>query len=98
MISDAKEVNENKNETEKKSFFSWTSLNMHRPPLIKTTFISKIPNMNNKENSTVALGQGIIPVSILSDQFWEEQELLYLLPEGNFLFNACWDITISYTQ
>ena len=50
--------------------------------------MSEIPNITDQENVIIAPGQGKTPVSILSDEFCEEQAFPHLLPEGIFGFNA----------
>ena len=68
---------------------------MHRTASNETTLISEIPNIINEENITIAPGQRKKPVSILSDEFCEEQAFPYLLPTGKFGNNAPRDIQAS---
>ena len=59
-------------------------LSMHRTASNKTALVSEILYIDNNENIVIASGQGEKPVSILSDEFCEEQALPYLLPKGKF--------------
>ena len=68
---------------------------MHRTASNETTLISEIPNIINEEKITIAPGQRKKPVSILSDEFCEEQAFPYLLPTGKFGSNAPQDIQAS---
>ena len=70
-------------------------LNMHRTGSNETALVSQIPNIINDENVIIAPGQGKNPVSILSDQFCEEQAFPYLLPKGKFGYKAPRDFPIS---
>ena len=68
---------------------------MHRTASNETTLVSDIPNIINDENVIIAKGQGKKPVSILSDEFCEEQAFLYLLLKGKFGYNVPRDIPIT---
>ena len=57
---------------------------MHRTASNKTALVSETLYIDNNENVVIASGQGEKPVSILSDEFCEEQALPYLLPKGKF--------------
>ena len=48
-------------------------LNNHISASNETTLVSEILNIINEENVIIALGQGRLPVSILSDKLCEEQ-------------------------
>ena len=48
---------------------------MHRTASNKTALVSEILYIDNNENVVIASGQGEKPVSILSDEFCEEQAL-----------------------
>ena len=52
---------------------------MHRTVSNKTNLVAEIPNLTNKESVIIALWQGKIPFSILSDRFCEQQAFPYLL-------------------
>ena len=56
-------------------------LNMHRTASNETTLVSEILNIINKKNVIIAPGQGKKPLSILSDEFFEEQVFPYLPPQ-----------------
>ena len=60
-----------------------------------TALISKIPYIVNDENAIIAPGLGKKPVSILGDEFFEEQAFPYLLSEGKFGHKTRQDIAIS---
>ena len=62
---------------------------------IKWAFVSEIPSINNEEKVLIALGQGKKTVSILSNEFCEEQAFPYLLPKGKFGCKAPRDIPIT---
>ena len=82
-VSDGKEVTENINDrSETESASVENPLNTHRTASNETTLVSEISNIINDENVITALGQGKKPVSILSDEFCEEQAFSYLLPRG----------------
>ena len=59
---------------------------MHRTALKKTTLISEIPNITNKE-TIIALGQGT-SVLRLRDKVCEEQAFAYLLARGKFGYSV----------
>ena len=63
-----------------------------------TALISKIPYTVNDENAIIAPGLGKKLVSILDDEFYEEQAFPYLLPEGKFGHKTHQDIAISPTR
>ena len=63
-------------------------MNMHRTASDETAFVSEIPNITNGENVVIAPGQGEKPVSVLSDEFCEEQAFPYLPPKGKFGYTA----------
>ena len=73
-------------------------LNKHRTGSNETALVSEIPNIINDENIIIVPGQGKNPVSILSDQFYEEQAFPYLLSKGKFGYKAPRDIPISPAQ
>ena len=89
-ISNGKEMAENVNYNRSETEFSSVGdpLNMYRTASDETTLVSEIPNIINEENVTIAPVQGKIPVSILRDEFCEEQEFLHLLPKGKFGYNV----------
>ena len=89
----AENVNYNRSETEFASVED--PLNMYRTASDETTLVSEIPNIINEKNVTIARGQGKILVSILRDEFYEEQEFLHLLPKGKFGYNVPRDIPLS---
>ena len=63
-------------------------LSMHSTGSNETVLVSEIPSIINDENVIIAPGQGKKPVSILSDEFCEEQAFPYLLPKGKFGYKA----------
>ena len=89
----AENVNYNRSETEFASVED--PLNMYRTTSNGTTLVSEIPNTINEENVTIAPGQGKIPVSVLRDEFCEEQAFPHLLPKGKFGYNVPRDIPLS---
>ena len=91
-ICNAKE-NVNESETEYASVED--PPNIHSTASNETTLASDIPNIVNNENIIIAPSQGKTPVSVLSDEFCEEQTFPYLLPTGKFGYNAPRDIPIS---
>ena len=94
-VSDGKEMTENLNDRSETEFASVEDpLNM-RTASNETTLVSEIPNIINDENVIIAPGQGKNPVSILSDEFCEEQSFSYLLPKVKFSYNALGDIPRS---
>ena len=74
-------------------------LNVHRTASNETAFVSVVSAqfsyIINDKNIIIAPGQGKKPVSILSDEFCEEQAFPYLLPKGKFGYKAPQDIGIS---
>ena len=70
-------------------------LKMHRTASNEITLVSEIPNIINNKNNIIAPGQRKTPVSILRDEFCEEQAFPYLLPKGKFGYNTPRDIPIS---
>ena len=74
-------MNKNNNENEIEAEYASVEdpLNMHRTAANGTTLISEIPNTINEENVITELVQGKAPVSILGDEFCEEQAFLYLV-------------------
>ena len=75
--------------------FSWRSLNISRTASNETALVSDIPNIINDENVIIAPGQGKKTVPFLSDEFCEEPAFLFLLPKGQFCYNAPRDFPIS---
>ena len=63
-------------------------LSMHRTGSNEASLVSKIPSMINDENVIIAPAQGKKPVSILNDEFCEDQAFPYLLPTGKFGYKA----------
>ena len=59
------------------------------------TASNDIPYIINNENIIIILGQGKKLVSILSDEFCEEQIFPYLLTKGKFGYKAPHDFSIS---
>ena len=96
-VSDGKEMSKNndKNANEAESVSAEDPLNMHRTATNETTLISEIPNIINEKNVIIAPGQGKTPVSILGDEFCEEQAFPYLLPKCKFGYNVPRNIPIS---
>ena len=71
-------------------------LNVHRTASNETAFVSaKVSYIINDKNIKIAPGQGKKPVSILNDEFCEEQAFPYLLPKGKFGYKAPQDMAIS---
>ena len=68
---------------------------MHRTGSNKTALVSEIPSMINDENIIILQGEGKKPVSILNDEFCEDQAFPYLLPKGKFGYKVHRDIPIS---
>ena len=93
-VSDEKEMSKNndKNASEAEYVSVEDPLNMHRTATNETTLISEIANIINEKN---APGQGKTPVSILGDEFCEEQAFPYLLPKCKFGYNVPRNIQIS---
>ena len=71
---------------------------MYRAASNETTLVSEIPNIINEENVVIAPGPGKNPVSILRDEFCEEQAFAHLFPKGRFGYNVTRDIPISPAQ
>ena len=69
-------------------------LNMQRIASNERFLVFQIQNIINDENVIIAPGHGK-KVSILSDEFCEEQAFPYLLPKGKFGYDAPRDIPIS---
>ena len=84
---------ENVNYTRTKTEFASVEdpLNKHRTASKETILVSEIPNMIDKENVIIAPGKRKTPVSILSDEFCEEQAFPPLFPKSKFGFNARWN-------
>ena len=70
------------------------SLNKPRTGLNETTLASEITNIINDENGIIAPWQGKNPVSILSNECYEEQAFPYLLSKGKFDYKAPRDVPI----
>ena len=70
-------------------------LSIHRTGSNETTLVSEIPSIINDKNVIIARGQGKKRVSILNDEFCEEQAFPYLLHKGIFGYKAPGDIPIS---
>ena len=68
---------------------------MQRTGSNETALVSEIPSIINDKNVIIAPGQEKKPVSILNDEFCEEQAFPYLLPKGKFGYKAPRDIPIS---
>ena len=66
-------------------------LNMHWTASNETTLLSEIPNII----PIIALGLRKKTVSVLNDEFCEEQVFPYLLPKDKFGYNAPRDLPIS---
>ena len=96
-ILDGKEMNKNNDENASEAEYASVEdpLNIHRTATNETILISEIPNIIDKENVIIAPGQVKTPVSILSDEFFEEQAFCYLLPKGKFGYSVPQDIPIS---
>ena len=71
---------------------------MYRAASNETTLLSEILNIINEKNVVIAPGQGKNPVSILRDEFCEEQAFAHLFPKGRFGYNVTRDIPISPAQ
>ena len=95
-ISDGKEMTENVNYNRSETEFASVEdpLNMCKTASKETILVSEIPNIINEENVIIATGQGKIPVSILRDEFCEEQAFPHL-PKSKFGYNMPRDITLS---
>ena len=83
-------ANVNKTETEYVSVED--PLNIHRTTSNETSLVSDIPNIVKDENIIIAQGQGKTRVSILSDEFCEEQAFPYRLAREKFGYNSPRDI------
>ena len=96
-ISDGKDMNKNNNENASEAEYASVedTLNIHRNATNETTLISEIRNIINEENITIASGQDKARVSILEDEFSEEQAFPYLLRKGKFGYSVLQDIPIS---
>ena len=70
-------------------------LSMQRTGSNETALVSEIPSIINDKNVIIAPGQEKKPVSILNDEFCEEQAFPYLLPKDKFDYKAPRDIPIS---
>ena len=68
---------------------------MDRTAANETILTSEIPNIINEENLIIAPGQGKRPVSILGDEFCEEQTFPYFIFNGKFGYSVPRDIPIS---
>ena len=55
---------------------------MQRTGSNEAALVSEIPSIINDKNVIIAPGQEKKPVSILNDEFCEEQAFPYLLPKG----------------
>ena len=91
-IRNAKE-NVNESETEYASVED--PLNIQRTASNETTLVSDIPNIVSNQNIITAPGQGKTPVSVLSDEFYEEQAFPYLPSTGKFGYDSPRDVPIS---
>ena len=82
-------MSENTNSRRETEFISVEDpLNMHRTASNETTLISEIPKIINDENALTETGQGKKRLSILSNEFCENQAFPYLLRQGQFGYNA----------
>ena len=99
-ISDGKEMTENINKTRSETKLDSVEdpLNMNRTTSIEKTLTSKVPNIIDEGNVITSPGQEKSLISILSDEFFEEQAFSYLLPWGKFGFSAPRNISISPAQ
>ena len=97
-ISDGKEITENVNYKKKKFPSVEDPLNMYSATSNEITLVSEIPNIINEENVVIAPGQEKNPVSILRDEFCEEQAFAHLFPKGRFAYNVTRDIPVSPAQ
>ena len=57
--------------------------------------MSTVPCELNEENITVAPGEGLRPISILTDKYCEELAHPYLFPTGNFGYKVDREIDLS---
>ena len=88
LIEKKKKYSENRNDTKTECASVEDPLNMHRTASNETTLVSEIPNIINEQNVLIAPGQGKKTVSILRDEFCEEQAFPYLLPKGKLGYKA----------
>ena len=65
---------------------------------MRQLFVSEIPNIINDENVIIAPGQGKTPVSILRDEFCEQQAFPHLLPNDKFGYSVPRDIPLSLAR
>ena len=84
-----------------KKIFQMTQKMVHEDPWSmhitwsnETVLVSEIPYVINDEKIIIAQGQGKKTVSILSNEFCEEQEFPNPLPKGKFGYNFHRDIPI----
>ena len=70
-------------------------LSMHRTGSNETALVSEIPSIINNKNVIIASGQWKKPVSVLNNEFCEEQAFPYLLRKGKFGYKAPRDTPIS---
>ena len=63
-------------------------LDQYRVCVEDSTLIPTIPCQINEENVTIAPGEGLTPVSILTDKHCEELAHPYLFPTGKFGYNV----------
>lgn len=61
---------------------------MYRTASNNATLVSQIPNIITDENLMIAPGQGKTQISILSDEFCEENAFFSFLPRDKFSYNA----------
>ena len=96
-ISNGKEMNKNNNENAGEAEYASVEhpLNMHITVRSCENMISEIPNIISEENFIIAPGQEKTPVSILGDEFCEEQAFPYLLHKSKFGYSVLRDIPVS---
>ena len=68
---------------------------MNGTELFETTLIFEIPNVMNEEILIITPGQGMIPVSIISNGCCEEKVLPHLFPACKIVYYAPLYIPIS---
>ena len=68
---------------------------MYRTASNETTLVPEISNIINEENVIIAPRQGKTPVSVLRDEFCEEQAFPHLLPKRKSGYNVPRDIPVS---
>ena len=96
-ISEGKEISENMNDIEIEYALVEDPLNIRRSASNESTLVLEYRNIFNKEK--VLLHQGKEKhISILSDEFCEEDAFPYLLPTSNFGYNAPRDIPVSHSS